>query len=153
GVSLPTKELLAFRLSHAQARDAVYSGLDKEKIIFQLHKNGFDYIETDSTSVSRDEYLKNPETGKKLSSASQEKIKQVAGNYDLCFIIGDGLSASSVNEHAVEVLKILYDKLKKLSWTIAPVVIAEQARVALSDEIGAKLGAEVVIMLIGERPG
>ncbi len=35
----------------------------------------------------------------------------------------------------------------------AEVVVASGARVALGDEIGAILGARMVVMLIGERPG
>jgi ethanolamine ammonia-lyase small subunit len=153
GVSLPTKELLAFRLAHAQARDAVYSGLNTEKIISGLSASGFDFLKIKSSSASRDEYLKNPNTGRKLHEDSEQKLKQVSSSYDLCFIIADGLSATSVNEHSVEVIKILHSKLKKLSWSIAPVIVGEQARVALSDEIGSLLKAEIVIMLIGERPG
>jgi ethanolamine ammonia-lyase small subunit len=153
GVSLPTKELLAFRLAHAQARDAVYSGLDKAKVISQLSKAGFDFLEIKSTSNSRNEYLKNPNSGRKLHGNSMELLKQHAVAYDLCFIIADGLSATAVNEHAVEVIQILHAKLKRLSWSIAPVLVAEQARVALSDEAGSLLKAEIVVMLIGERPG
>ncbi len=153
GISMPTKALLAFRLAHAQARDAVYSGLDKERIVAQLSNNQFDYLEIESSASSRDEYLKNPATGKKLSLNSRSKIEEAQGNYDLCFVIADGLSATSVNEHAVEVLKILHAKLTKLHWSIAPVLIAEQARVALSDEAGSLIKAEIVVMLIGERPG
>ncbi len=153
GVSLPTKELLAFRLAHAQARDAVYSGIDKERIITQLSADGFDYLTLESTSASRDEYLKNPSTGKKLSENSIQKLTGISAHYDLCFIIADGLSATSVNEHSAKVIQILYSKLKKLNWSIAPIVVAEQARVALSDEIGGLLNAEVALMFIGERPG
>jgi ethanolamine ammonia-lyase small subunit len=153
GVSLPTKELLSFRLAHAQARDAVYSGLDKHKIVLQLSGSGFDFLEIKSTSTSRNEYLKNPNTGKKLDKDSIELIGHISGTYDLCFIIADGLSATSVNEHAVEVIRILHSKLKKLHWSIAPVLVAEQARVALSDEAGSLMKAEIVVMLIGERPG
>jgi len=153
GISLPTKELLAFRLAHAQARDAVYSELDSSKLIIQLSKLGFDYLKIKSSSNSRNEYLKNPNTGRKLYPESAEELKQLSSNFDLCFVIADGLSATSVNEHAVEVIKIIHSKLKKLSWSIAPIIIAEQARVALSDETGSLLKAEIVVMLIGERPG
>ena len=153
GVSIPTKELLAFRLAHAQARDAVYSHLALEKISTQLSQNGLDYLEIKSSSASRNEYLTNPDQGKKLSCDSVQKLKQIFSSFTLCFIIGDGLSATAVNEHAVEVIKIIYSKLKKQNWSIAPIILAEQARVALSDEIGSLLNAEIVVMLIGERPG
>ncbi len=153
GVSLPTNALLSFRLAHAKARDAVYSGLDSMYLLEQLATAGFDSITIRSTSSSRDEYLKNPSTGRKLDHESTLKITQVRGSYDLCFIIADGLSANAVNTHAVEVIRILYRKLQKLHWSIAPVLLAEQARVALSDETGSLLNAEIVVMFIGERPG
>ncbi|HWZ21293.1 MAG TPA: ethanolamine ammonia-lyase subunit EutC [Cytophagaceae bacterium] len=152
GVSLPTKELLAFRLAHARARDAVYSELEIEKISIQLSENGLDYLSIKSSAVARNDYLQNPNSGKKLNSESAKKLKQLS-SYDLCFIIGDGLSAAAVNEHAVELIKILVAKFKKLNWSIAPVILAEQARVALSDEIGVLIKAEIVVMLLGERPG
>jgi ethanolamine ammonia-lyase small subunit len=153
GVSLPTKELLAFRLAHAQARDAVYSGLNMEKIKNQLSQANLFFLEIKSSSDSRNEYLKNPTTGRKLHEDSKQLLKQQNTHADLCFILADGLSATAVNEHAVKVLEILYEKLKKIGWIIAPIVIAQQARVALSDEIGSLLKAEMVVMLIGERPG
>jgi ethanolamine ammonia-lyase small subunit len=96
--------------------------------------------------------LQNTNSGKKLNPESAQKIKQLS-SYDLCFIIGDGLSAAAANEHAVEIIKILISKFEKLNWSIAPVVLAEQARVALSDEIGILINAEIVVMLLGERPG
>ncbi len=153
GVSLPTKELLAFRLAHAQARDAVYSELNKEKISTELSEIGFDYLFVKSSSVSRDEYLKNPNSGKKLDQEFLQKLKQFPSSYDLCFIIGDGLSAVAVNEHSVAVINLLSLKLKKQNWSIAPIIVSEQTRVALTDEIGNLLNANIVVMLIGERPG
>ncbi len=153
GVSLPTKELLAFRLAHAQARDAVYSELAIGKISAQLSFNGLDYLTIKSSAVSRNEYLKNPNSGRRLDNESIQKVKRLSSSYDLCFIIGDGLSATAVNKHAVELVKILISKSKKSNWSIAPVVLVEQARVAISDEIGYLIKAEIIVMFIGERPG
>jgi ethanolamine ammonia-lyase small subunit len=71
--------------------------------------------------------------------------------YEVAFVVADGLSAPAVHVHAVPLLKALFPKLP--DWHIAPIVIACQARVALGDEIGALLGANLVAVLIGERPG
>ncbi len=50
--------------------------------------------------------------------------------------------------------RLLFAVMERLAgWSIAPIVLAHQARVALGDEIGAALGADLVVMLIGERPG
>ena len=153
GISLPTKSLLEVRLAHAKARDAVYSELNEEKIKNQLSELGIETISIKSSSISRNEYLKNPNTGKILDEDSKNTLKQSLSNLDLCFVIADGLSAKAVNDHATEVITILHSKLKKLKWSIAPIILAKQARVALSDEIGSLLKAEIIIMLIGERPG
>jgi ethanolamine ammonia-lyase small subunit len=67
------------------------------------------------------------------------------------FIIADGLSSIAPERHALPVLREITSRLE--GWTIAPIIVATQARVALGDEIGELLGAEMTVMLIGERPG
>jgi ethanolamine ammonia-lyase small subunit len=67
------------------------------------------------------------------------------------FVIADGLSARAVHDHAAPMLLAVLPRLP--DWRIAPVVLATQARVALGDEIGQRLRADLVVMLIGERPG
>jgi ethanolamine ammonia-lyase small subunit len=69
----------------------------------------------------------------------------------LALIVADGLSALAVERHAAPVLKDLLPRLE--GWHIAPICIVEQGRVAIGDEIGAALGAQLSVMLIGERPG
>jgi ethanolamine ammonia-lyase small subunit len=73
------------------------------------------------------------------------------GSPDLAIVIADGLSATGVDAHAAAVAAALLDRLP--GWSVAPIVVARQARVAIGDEIGAALGAKVVVVLIGERPG
>ncbi|MBN2752669.1 MAG: ethanolamine ammonia-lyase light chain EutC, partial [Rhodospirillaceae bacterium] len=68
------------------------------------------------------------------------------------FVIADGLSATAVTANAKATLLACIDRLPQ-SWTIGPVVLAEQARVALGDDIAHALGAKMVAILIGERPG
>jgi ethanolamine ammonia-lyase small subunit len=75
----------------------------------------------------------------------------VSGNWDVVFVIADGLSAAAVQLHAPPLLRACIDRLQ--NWSVAPIVIATQARVALGDEIGAMLQAELCAVLIGERPG
>jgi ethanolamine ammonia-lyase small subunit len=70
---------------------------------------------------------------------------------DVVFVIGDGLSAFAASKQSVPLLQAVVPLLA--DWKIGPVVVARQARVALGDEIGELLGAQLVVMLIGERPG
>ncbi len=65
-------------------------------------------------------------------------------------MIADGLSALAVHRHAAALLETV---LAGLDWRVAPVVIVEQGRVAIGDEIGELLGAKLAVVLIGERPG
>ena len=75
------------------------------------------------------------------------------GAGELAIVIGDGLSPAAVNIHAVELVRHLGPRLTEAGIGLGNVVIASGARVALGDEIGAALGARMVAMLIGERPG
>jgi ethanolamine ammonia-lyase small subunit len=68
-------------------------------------------------------------------------------------VAADGLNAAGVQRHAAPVLAHAIPGLRRASWSVAPVVIAQQARVALGDEIAQAMGAAAVAVLIGERPG
>jgi ethanolamine ammonia-lyase small subunit len=63
------------------------------------------------------------------------------------------LSARAAQRHAVPLLAHLTPKLLADGWHLAPLIVAEQARVALGDEVGGLLRARLVVILLGERPG
>jgi ethanolamine ammonia-lyase small subunit len=154
GVSLPTSALLAFTLDHARARDAVHAGLDISAIIVGLDALGLTTLQASSQAQSREDYLRRPDLGRTLNLASQDVLASFhRGPCDLAIVIGDGLSPSAVNAHAVELLRGLIPRVAAGAIKLGPVVVAEGARVALGDEIGALLAARMVVMLIGERPG
>jgi ethanolamine ammonia-lyase small subunit len=90
-------------------------------------------------------------TGQRTNNDRRGRGTDCPGPYDLAVVIADGLSAPAVHTHAAPLLQILLPKLA--DWRLAPIVIACQARVALADEIGSLLGATLVVVLIGERPG
>ncbi len=77
----------------------------------------------------------------------------MAGSCQLAIVVGDGLSPSAVNAHAIELVRRLIPRLAVGGLEIGHAVVASGARVALGDEIGAMLGARLVAVLIGERPG
>jgi ethanolamine ammonia-lyase small subunit len=150
GASLPTRALLEFQLAHARARDAVHLPLGVHSMVVELKQRGVPPITLTSAARDRDEYLKRPDLGRRLSDDSRERLRALRGEYDVAFVIADGLSALAVHRHAVPLLELL---LRDLDWRVAPVVIVEQGRVAIGDEIGEMLGARMVVTLIGERPG
>lgn len=155
GNSTPTDELLRFGVAHAQARDAVHLPLDVQALHRALLEQGFgDVLELESAAPDRATYLRRPDLGRQLSARSHELLSQIqAAGCDLLCVIGDGLSATAVQRHAVAVLTQLKPRLDSAGFGLGPVVIAQQARVALGDPIGEALNARSVLMLIGERPG
>ncbi|MDP3859353.1 MAG: ethanolamine ammonia-lyase subunit EutC [Stagnimonas sp.] len=151
GAALPTAEVLAFGLAHAQARDAVHTPLDVEALATQLQADGWpEPLLVHSRAADRAAYLARPDWGRRLSEDSLLSLP-AAAPADLVLVIADGLSATAVQRHAVPLLRALRPWLTGLR--LAPPVIALQARVALADEVGERLGAALAVSLIGERPG
>jgi ethanolamine ammonia-lyase small subunit len=154
GVSMPTKALLEFTLDHARARDAVHAAFDVSAIMRGLKDLGVEACDVASCARDRKDYLRRPDLGRMLDPASQRLLTdQTGGSRQLVIVIGDGLSPAAVNAHAIEVLRSLVPRLAADGIEIGHAVVASGARVALGDEIGAILGARMIAMLIGERPG
>jgi ethanolamine ammonia-lyase small subunit len=146
GDALPIKDVLAFQLDHARARDAVHTPMDTaavEQAIAPLRS-----VTVCSQAMDRQTYLRRPDLGRRLDPACAGLL---TGKCDVVFVIADGLSPAGVQLHAPALLRACFDRMP--DWPVAPVVIATQARVALGDEIGALLQAELCAVLIGERPG
>ena len=154
GASLPTRALLDFTLDHARARDAVHAPFDAEAIAAAVATLGLGALPVHSQATSRRDYLSRPDFGRRLDPASAARLAEAArAGADVVVVIGDGLSSKAVHAHAVAVLARLVPKFESAGISLGPVVVASGARVALGDEIGASLGARMVVLLIGERPG
>lgn len=157
GISIPTKPLLDFQFAHARARDAVHFPMDRAGVFARLEAAGYPVIELHSAAADRTIYLQRPDLGRRLDGPSAEKLAGFAGKgasgFDIAFVVADGLSAFAVNEHALSMLEAVRPRLIEAGLRMAPVALVEQGRVAIGDEIGALLGAGIVVVLIGERPG
>ncbi len=148
GTSLPTAEVLRFAAAHAAARDAVHLPLDVALLLADLRAQRLDAASVASRACSRAEYLTRPDLGRQLAPDSRDALAgdTVGG---LCIVIGDGLSAIAAQAHAVPLVIALRDA----GVVASRLVVATQARVALGDEIGERVGAASVLVLLGERPG
>jgi len=146
GQSLPTRALLDFQLDHARARDAVHTALESDGFADAI---GMPVVEIRSRAATRGDYLRRPDLGRLLDKRDLAKLPAVGDT--LAIVVADGLSATAVHAHAASLVTALVARLA--DWRIAPIVLARQARVALGDEVGAALGVEMVVVLIGERPG
>jgi ethanolamine ammonia-lyase small subunit len=154
GAGLPTEALLAFTLDHARARDAVHATFDVAGLMTGLGHLGLQAAEVRSRASDRKDYLRRPDLGRMLDEASRQLLESCNGGpRQLAIVIGDGLSPSAVNTHAIELLHSLVPRLASDGIDIGCAVVASGARVALGDEIGAILGVNMLLMLIGERPG
>jgi ethanolamine ammonia-lyase small subunit len=162
GVSLETCDLLDFQRCHAQARDAVHSRLEAAALAATLKEiSATEVLRLHSSAPDRATYLQRPDLGRKLDEDSRNLLashtsseKSNASSVSLirvALIVADGLSALAVERHAVPLIKELLPRLEDLQ--LAPLCVVEQARVAIGDEIGQLLGAQISIVLIGERPG
>jgi len=159
GISLATSEVLDFQLAHGRARDAVHAALQPNSLIAALRSiTAQEILLLHSAAPDRPSYLQHPDLGRKLDGSSRERLRahQETNHpfdlaYDLAIVIADGLSALAVERNAVPLLAQLLPALSDLS--LAPICVAEQARVAIGDEIAHALNAALVIVLIGERPG
>lgn len=154
GGSLPTQALLDFDLAHARARDAVHAGFDASALADELRRGGFgEAVVVASQARDRVEYLLRPDFGRALDEESRVKLREShRSGCSLAVVIADGLSAVAPARHAVALLQELRMALGS-NWRNVTSVVANHARVALGDEIGELLGAEAVVVLIGERPG
>jgi ethanolamine ammonia-lyase small subunit len=154
GASLPTREVLSLALDHARARDAVHLPFDATGVAREIEALGFATVTVASAAGDRAQYLRRPDLGRRLSPVSRERLAAMDENVAvIVVVVADGLSSAAVHAHAAPLLAALSPRLDESGWRGAPVVIAQQARVALADAIGEALGAHLVIILIGERPG
>ncbi|HEV8681103.1 MAG TPA: ethanolamine ammonia-lyase subunit EutC [Stellaceae bacterium] len=153
GAGLPTKAHLDFQLAHARARDAVHAVFEPVRIAREVEADGHETVLLHSAAGDRLTYLRRPDLGRRLAAESRECLaSRPAGRVDIVFVIADGLSATAVQAHAVPLLRACRARLDP-ALHIGPVAIVEGGRVAIGDEIGGILGADLAAVLIGERPG
>jgi ethanolamine ammonia-lyase small subunit len=157
GSSLPTAEVLGFSMAHARARDAVHLPFDADALSAALEQAGFLTLRAHSRAGSRSEYLRRPDLGRRLHADCRAALtpSEPPPAHRLTVIVGDGLSALAPTRHAQPLLEAVREQIARLAldWQMDTVIIASQARVALSDEIGELRGAEAAVIVLGERPG
>ena len=158
GHSIATSEVLNFQLAHAQARDAVHALLHLSSFAQRLRTElpilaeaSIPVLQLKTNAPDRAAYLRQPILGRTLHPDSVVQLQPASS--DLAIIIADGLSALAVERNAIPLLACLLPQLLGAGWTIAPLTLVQQGRVAVGDPIGFHLGASLSLVLIGERPG
>lgn len=155
GGGLPTAALLDFQAACALARDAVHAPFDAAATAADVAAaTGWTALTLRSRAASlgdhfRRAYLQRPDLGRTADPADLAALP--TGDFDVAFVLADGLSPAAAALHGPAVLRAVSPLLA--GWRVAPVTVASGARVALGDWVGARFGAAMVAVLIGERPG
>ena len=155
GSSLTTKAHLAFVGDHARARDAVWTPIDFDALADRLAALGLQALRLRSQATDRATYLRRPDLGRCLDTESVAKLSAAALSPQgrVALVVADGLSAEAVGTNAAAVVAALLPLLAAAGLGVASAALVEQGRVAIGDPVGEALAAEIVVVLIGERPG
>jgi ethanolamine ammonia-lyase small subunit len=156
GTSLPTQPHLAFQLAHAQARSAVHREADFATLESALQALAPPVYRLRSAAPTRPLYLQRPDLGRQLDGACAARLDTAPPGErasDVVFVVADGLSSLAIERNAVPFLQTLLPALAQGGWSVGPLALVQNARVAIGDDIAARLGAAMVVVLIGERPG
>jgi ethanolamine ammonia-lyase small subunit len=147
---------MELRHAQASARDAVRQELAMAGLVDDFKRRGHEVMVVHSAAADRPSYLLRPDLGRRLDEPSRRNLESAAGKFppgNAAFVLADGLSAAAINRHAVALLDLVTPQLVEEGWTIAPLILVQRGRVAIGDQIAQVLGAQMVVVLIGERPG
>lgn len=143
-----TKTMMTFRSDHAAAVDAVYGEVSQQLL------DEFQWFAVDTCYESKEEYLKRPDKGRKISEMGIKKLEEL-GTFQpqVQIVVSDGLSAASIKENIRDVYPALIDSLKVNDLTYGTTFFVRGGRVGCMNHIGDLLKPEALVLLIGERPG
>lgn len=154
GTAYRTATWLDLRADHAAARDAVRAEVDLLSAFGDERIERFQLFDTQTRAGSKDEYLRRPDLGRKLSDESTELVRtNCPAGRDLQVVIGDGLSATAIAAQAPGLLDRLWVAAKDRGWSFGRPFLVRYCRVGVMNDVGELLRPEVVVLLVGERPG
>jgi len=143
-----TDTILDFLTDHAAARDAVHSMMDEEVLkelgVIRIH----------SAAATKVEFLARPDLGRQLDTNASSVIAQTAvKSPQVQIVIGDGLSATAINVNLRHILPALEAQLRGQGVRLGTAIAIDNSRVVSGDHVARQVDADVLCMLVGERPG
>ena len=148
GTRYMTQSTLRFRADHAAAQDAVFSYVD-EALIKEMN-----FIPIETKCIDKDEYVTRPDLGRQLSDEMSEIVKNnTTHGAKVQMVVGDGLSSAAIGANIKDIIPSIKQGLKMFNLSFDEVIFVKHSRVPVMDKIGEITDAEVVCLLIGERPG
>jgi ethanolamine ammonia-lyase small subunit len=154
GAGYLTPTQLELRAAHAAARDAVRTELDLERDLGSDFVQRWKLFEASTQAQSKDEYLLRPDRGRSFSEGATEAIRSACPHApELQIVIGDGLSVTAVATQVSKLLPLVADNAEQRGWKMGRAFVVRYCRVGIMNQVGELLRPEVVVLLIGERPG
>ncbi|MDP9269224.1 MAG: ethanolamine ammonia-lyase subunit EutC [Acidobacteriota bacterium] len=154
GVSYDSETQLRLREDHAAARDAVRTEFDLELHLGREFVAAERILVVSTRAASKREYLLRPDLGRRFSDAATAQVAaQCPPGADLQIAIGDGLSVTAVATQVPQLLPVLQREAERRGWRMGQTFAIRYCRVGLMNQIGELLRPEVLVLLIGERPG
>jgi ethanolamine ammonia-lyase small subunit len=143
-----TTALLRFQADHAITQDALHSQVSDEL------KDRFDLFTVRTMPADKAEYLLRPDLGRRLTPESRDLIaERCTPGPQVQIVVGDGLSSDAIEHNLPAIMPVLVQGLTSAGITVGTPFFVEFARVGIINEINEIVGADVVVILIGERPG
>lgn len=154
GAGYRTPTQLELRAAHAAARDAVRTELEMERDLGRELIGDWRLFEVGTRASSKDEYLLRPDLGRSFTDASVAQITACCPREpELQIVIGDGLSVSAVAAQVPGLFPLIAAQAEQRGWKLGRPFVIRHCRVGIMNDVGELLRPEVVVLLIGERPG
>lgn len=154
GSSYRTSTMLQLRADHAAARDALHERLELDDPAMAPIVERFELFEVTTQAATFAEHLARPDLGRRLDPGATDRISTECPHaVDLQIVIGDGLSSAAVRTQVPELLPLLVEAAEARGLTVGRPFFVRNCRVGVLNDIGDATAAEVVVLLVGERPG
>lgn len=148
GARLKTQTMLALRADHARAQDSVFADVDPAFI------ERLGLLSIESQAGDRNTHITRPDLGRKICPKGVEALRQHCKmSPDVQIYASDGLSSAAIEANLEKILPVLTEGLQAKGLTVGTPFYMRFGRVAAEDQVAEVLGAKVVCVLIGERPG
>lgn len=143
-----TGTLLLFGADHAVTQDTIFGDVPTAL----LEQLGLFTVQTMVTG--REEFLLRPDLGRLLSEEAKQVVEQrCVKNPQVQIVVGDGLSAAAVTNNLPQIYPVIDQGLQAAGLTVGTPFFVRYARVGVINDINDIVQADVVALLIGERPG
>jgi ethanolamine ammonia-lyase small subunit len=144
-----TASLLLFQGDHAVTQDALYRDIDQNL----LNEFGLFTVQTNITG-GKEQFLLRPDLGRQLSEEARRTIaEKCVKNPNVQLVIGDGLSAAAIEANLRQMFPVIKQGVEAAGLTFGTPFHIKYCRVGVLNDLGDAIKPDVIILLIGERPG